>query len=103
MLLEFWVNLASLYTQVVLKWVNLASLCTQVVLEWVNLTSLFTFWSNVEAFLHLVSSSDYQNALFQKSLFQNANQEERSAFKSFFWNKTKENLTLSLIFKSETP
>ena len=84
-------------------WVNLTPLCSQVVLEWVNLTSLFTFWSNVEAFLHLVSSSDYQNALFQKSLFQNANQEERSAFKSFFWNKTKENLTLSLIFNSETP
>lgn len=65
-------------------WVNLASLCSQVVLEWVNLASLFTFWSNVEAFLHLVASSDYQNTLFQNSLFQNANQEERSAFKSFF-------------------
>ena len=84
-------------------WVNLTSLCTQVVLEWGNLTSLFTFWSKFEAFLHLVSSSDYQNALFQNSLFQNANQEERPAFKSFFWNKTKENLTLSLIFNSETP
>lgn len=84
-------------------WVNLTPLCSQVVLEWGNLASLFTFWSKFEAFLHLVASSDYQNALFQNSLFQNANQEERSAFKSFFWNKTKENLTLSLIFNSETP
>ena len=84
-------------------WVNLTPLCTQVVPEWVDLTSLFTFWSNVKAFLHLVSSSDYQNALFQNCSDQNSNQEERSAFKSFFWNKTKENLTLSLIFNSETP
>ena len=85
MLLEFWVNLVSLYTQVVLEWVNLASLCTQVVLEWGNLASLytqvvlewgnlaslFTFWSKFEAFLHLVSSSDYQNALFQNCSDQN--------------------------------
>jgi len=85
MLLEFWVNLtslctqvmlewgnlASLYTQVVLEWGNLASLYTQVVLEWGNLASLFTFWSKFEAFLHLVASSDYQNAPFQNYLDQN--------------------------------
>ena len=42
MLLEFWVNLTPLCSQVVLEWVNLTPLCTQVVLEWVNLVSLCT-------------------------------------------------------------